>query len=62
MWNDPIVEATRKLRDAYASQFNYDIQAIVDDLKQWELAEKNNLHEVVKPAGRQERSRGWPAG
>jgi hypothetical protein len=36
MWNDPIVEETRRLRDEYASKFNYDIHAIVEDLKQWE--------------------------
>ena len=36
MWNDPIVEETRRLRDAYASKFNYNIHAIVEDLKQWE--------------------------
>jgi hypothetical protein len=32
MWKDPIVEETRELRDAYASQFNYDIDAIFEDL------------------------------
>lgn len=36
MWNDPIVEETRRLRDEYSAKFNYNIHAIVEDLKQWE--------------------------
>jgi hypothetical protein len=36
VWNDPIVEETRRLRDAYASKFNYNIHDMVEDLKQWE--------------------------
>ena len=34
MWKDPIVEETRKLREQYASQFNYDIDAIFKDIQQ----------------------------
>jgi hypothetical protein len=30
---DPIVEEVRKVRDAYAKQFNYDLDAIFQDLK-----------------------------
>lgn len=30
---DPIVEEVRRLRDEYASQFNYDLDAICADLK-----------------------------
>jgi len=32
-WQDPIVEEVRKARDAYAKQFNYDLDAIYRDLK-----------------------------
>ena len=32
MWQDPIVAETRALRDEYARQFNYDIDAIFADL------------------------------
>lgn len=32
MYNDPIVEQTRKLRDEYAAKFNYDLDAICNDL------------------------------
>jgi hypothetical protein len=38
MWEDPIVEEVRKVRDAYAKQFNYDLKAIYHDLKQQEKA------------------------
>jgi len=36
MWNDPIVEETRRLRDEYAAQHGYDIHRIAEDLRQWE--------------------------
>ncbi|MFO1433427.1 MAG: hypothetical protein U1F76_25575 [Candidatus Competibacteraceae bacterium] len=32
MWKDPIVAETRALRDEYARQFNYDADAIFEDL------------------------------
>ena len=28
MWNDPIVEETRKIRDELAARFNYDVRQI----------------------------------
>jgi hypothetical protein len=33
VWQDPIVEEVRRARDAYAKQFNYDLDAIYRDLK-----------------------------
>ncbi len=36
MWKDPIVEEVRKVRDAHAAQFNYDLQSIYRALKQEE--------------------------
>ena len=33
MWEDPIVEEVRKVREAHAAKFNYDLQAIYQDLK-----------------------------
>lgn len=33
MWNDPIVEEVRKVRNEHAKKFNYDFEAIVADLK-----------------------------
>lgn len=38
MWEDPIVAEVRKIREAHAAQFNYDLKAIGQDLKQQEQA------------------------
>ena len=38
MWKDPIVEEIRKIRDAHARKFNYDLQAIFEELKKQEEA------------------------
>jgi hypothetical protein len=35
-WEDPIVEEVRKVRDANAQRFNYDLDAIYRDLKEKE--------------------------
>ena len=36
MREDPIVEEVRKVREAHAAQFNYDLRAIYRDLKEQE--------------------------
>ena len=36
MWEDPIVNEVRKVRQAHAARFNYDLQAIYADLKEQE--------------------------
>jgi rubrerythrin len=36
MWVDPIVEEIRRNREAYAKDFNYDLKAMYDDLKEEE--------------------------
>ena len=36
MWNDPIVEEVRKIREDHAAQFGHDLKAIYDDLKKTE--------------------------
>lgn len=38
MWRDPIVDEVRQIREAYAREFNYDLQAIHRDLKEQERA------------------------
>ena len=38
MKEDPIVVEVRKIREAHAAQFNYDLTAIYRDLKQQEKA------------------------
>jgi hypothetical protein len=35
-WSDPIVDEVRRVRDAYAARFNYDLRAIFKDLKEQE--------------------------
>ena len=36
MWEDPFVEEVRKIRQAHAARFNYNLKAIYRDLKQQE--------------------------
>jgi hypothetical protein len=46
-WSDPIVDEVRRVRDAYAARFNYDLRAIFRDLK---AQEKHNGREIVSYA------------
>lgn len=48
MWTDEIVEETRKAREEYAAKFNYDLEAILRDLKNQE--EKNPERFVSLPS------------
>jgi hypothetical protein len=41
MWNDPIVDEVRKVRNEHAKKFNYDLQAIVADLKKQQKVSKH---------------------
>ena len=34
--NDPIVDEVRRIRDAHAARFNYDLDAIFQDIKEQE--------------------------
>jgi ribosomal protein L9 len=34
--NDPIVDEVRRIRDAHAARFNYDLDAIYQDIKEQE--------------------------
>ncbi len=36
--NDPIVDEIRRIRDAHAARFNYDLDAIYRDIKEQEKA------------------------
>lgn len=40
---DPIVNEVRAIREAYARQFDFDLQAICRDLKEQEKKEGRNL-------------------
>ena len=53
--NDPIVDEVRRVRDAHASRFNYDLDAIFCDIK-----ERRKKVAACSPAflrGRQRRAR-----
>jgi hypothetical protein len=54
MWEDPIVEEVRKVRDAHAAQFNYDLRAIYQALKQ-EEAESGRKFVKLSPKRIQKR-------
>jgi hypothetical protein len=43
MRNDPIVAKIRKVRDAYAAKFNYDLKAMFQDLKRQEKESAQTL-------------------
>ena len=43
MWTDPIVEETRQARQEYARQFNYDLHAMMSDLRQHEQEHPERL-------------------
>lgn len=46
MWKDEIVEEIRKIRDAHARKFNYDLDAIYKDFKK---QEKESVLKFVQP-------------
>jgi hypothetical protein len=48
--NDPIVEEVRRARDAHAARFNYDLDAIFQDIKE---QEKKSGHKFVAGVARQ---------
>ena len=50
--NDPIVEEVRRVRDAHAAMFNYDLDAIFQDIKEQE--KKSGLKFVSYPPRRTE--------
>lgn len=43
MWNDPIVEEVRKIRNEHAKKFNYDLKAIAADLKRQQKPASGSL-------------------
>jgi hypothetical protein len=48
--NDPIVDEVRRVRDAHAARFNYDLDAIFQDIKE---REKKSGLEFVQGVARQ---------
>jgi hypothetical protein len=50
--NDPIVDEVRRIRDAHAPRFNYDLDSIFQDIKERER--KSKLKFVTLPTDRVE--------
>ena len=38
MWRDPIVEEIHRIRDEHAKKFNYDLHAMLEDLRKQQEA------------------------
>jgi hypothetical protein len=38
-WTDPIVEEVRRVREAYAASFDYDLERMFEDLRRSQQAE-----------------------
>ncbi len=47
MWKDEVVEEIHKIREEYAKSFNYDLQAIFEDLQKKEAKSGRQL--ISKP-------------
>ena len=50
MWQDPIVEEVRRIRDEHAKQFNYDLHAICEDFRRKQLSSSHTV--VSRPPRR----------
>jgi len=48
MWQDPVVEETRKLREQYAAHFKHDADAVFEDIRKRQ--EKSRRSRVAFPA------------
>ena len=58
MWQDPIVEEIRQLRQQYAAQFNHDLKAICQDLRERQKKSKrksSSYHQDLRGKSRQSR-------
>lgn len=51
-WVDPIVEEVRRVREAYAAKFNYDLEAIFADIKKKEQQSGREFVNLEKPIPR----------
>ncbi|MGL5941255.1 MAG: hypothetical protein ACRC2S_12820 [Waterburya sp.] len=47
MWKDEVLEEIHKIREEHAKAFNYDLQAICEDLQKKQVASERKL--ISKP-------------
>ena len=59
-WSDPIVDEVRRVRDAYAARFNYDLRAIYRDLKEQEQRSGRKVVSYAEGSTRAESNRSQP--
>lgn len=55
MWEDPLIEEVRRIRQAHAARFNYNLKAIYHDLKQ---QEKDSGRPFVSYPARRDKPKG----
>ncbi len=60
MWKDEIVGEVRRMREAHAAEFDYDLEAIYEDLKAQEAASGREVVSFPPRRPRKERKRGRP--
>jgi hypothetical protein len=51
MWNDEIVEEIHQIREAYAKSFNYDLDAIFEDLRKKETESGREVVSLSRKRG-----------
>jgi len=61
MWRDPIVEEIRPLRQQYAAQFNHDLKAICQDLRERQKKSGRKVVTLPPRPARQVNTDGQPA-
>ena len=61
MWRDPIVEEVRRYRQEYAAQFNYDLKAICQDLRDRQKKSGRKVVSLPPKRVQKEVSEGQPA-
>lgn len=51
MWKDEIVEEIHQIREAYAKSFNYDLDAIFEDLRKKEAESGREVVSLSRKSG-----------
>jgi hypothetical protein len=51
MWNDEIVEEIHQIREAYAKSFDYDLNAIFEDLRKKEAESGREIVSLSRKSG-----------
>ncbi len=49
IWKDEVVEEVRRVREAYAAQFDYDLKRMFEDIKKKEAQEDPARFAKIKP-------------